>query len=346
MLDLFSCIGCHAIGFHRAGFQTAAFVEANPVRRDVLARRFPGIPIHDDVRTYAGQRGEADIIVGGPPCQGTSVAAAVHGYRTGTTLWPDMLRICLDVRPEWVVVEQPPGNARWEADVAGDLAGAGYHTARLEFEARNVGAPFERRRVFILASSSLPRLEIAWSAGPSEIERVARAADARGAWNPSVLRALRVDARSAGEMERSESRLRRERIEALGDSNPPEMMEVVAGCIARAILAPSDAPTAPDRKDLSGQNVSLSISEGQSANGGATGTERSVPTPGGLAEGGAVLKVSAEQVLAARTPQGGWTKAQLAAWGVPWPPPKGWRERLTADEPRTLSPVNPPAKEA
>lgn len=247
VLDLFSCIGCHAVGFHRAGFRTSAFVEANPVRRDVLARRFPGIPIHDDVRTYAGIRGEAGIIVGGPPCQGTSVAAAVHGYRTGATLWPDMLRICLDIRPEWVVVEQPPGHARWEANVAGDLAGAGYHTARLEFEARNLGAPFERRRVFILAGSSLPRLEIAWQAGPSEIERVARAADARGAWDPSVLRALRVDARSAGEMERSESRLRVERIEALGDSNPPEMAEVVAGCIARAIGAPP--PSSPDQHE-------------------------------------------------------------------------------------------------
>lgn len=25
-----------------------------------------------------------------------------------------------------------------------------------------------------------------------------------------------------------------------------------------------------------------------------------------------------------------WTKAQLAEWGVPWPPPKGWRRRLLA----------------
>lgn len=37
------------------------------------------------------------------------------------------------------------------------------------------------------------------------------------------------------------------------------------------------------------------------------------------------------EVAAARSPKGGWTKAQLAAWGVPWPPPKGWRRRL-ADE--------------
>ena len=37
---------------------------------------------------------------------------------------------------------------------------------------------------------------------------------------------------------------------------------------------------------------------------------------------------SPDEVAAARTPAGGWTKAQLAAWGVPWLPPKGWRAEL------------------
>ena len=30
-----------------------------------------------------------------------------------------------------------------------------------------------------------------------------------------------------------------------------------------------------------------------------------------------------------KSPKGGWTKAQLAEWGVKWPPPKGWKKRLT-----------------
>lgn len=37
---------------------------------------------------------------------------------------------------------------------------------------------------------------------------------------------------------------------------------------------------------------------------------------------------SSDEVDAARSPAGGWSKAQLAAWGVPWPPPKGWRAEL------------------
>ncbi|WP_435190027.1 hypothetical protein [Streptomyces sp. bgisy126] len=37
---------------------------------------------------------------------------------------------------------------------------------------------------------------------------------------------------------------------------------------------------------------------------------------------------SPEEIEAARTPAGGWTRDQLAAWGVPWPPPKGWKDEL------------------
>ncbi|MFF4401498.1 hypothetical protein [Streptomyces sp. NPDC001480] len=38
---------------------------------------------------------------------------------------------------------------------------------------------------------------------------------------------------------------------------------------------------------------------------------------------------SPEEIEAARTPAGGWKRDQLAAWGVPWPPPKGWKNELT-----------------
>lgn len=37
---------------------------------------------------------------------------------------------------------------------------------------------------------------------------------------------------------------------------------------------------------------------------------------------------SPAEVIAARTPAGGWTRAQLAAWGIEWPPPKGWKKML------------------
>lgn len=228
-LDLFSCVGCHALGFERAGISSVAMCEVDEWRRGVLSRNWPGTPIYDDICTM--QPIEADIAFGGPPCQGTSVAAAIHGKRDGRSLAGEMLRVA--ALCEWVVVEQPPGNAQWEDHVSRLLAGTGRHVARVEFEARDVGAPYPRRRVYLMASPSLPRLEVAWRSVPSEIERVKGAADARADWSPDQLAALPVVAGAAGEMDRgARSAERKRRILALGDSNPPAMAEV----IGRAIL--------------------------------------------------------------------------------------------------------------
>ncbi len=51
---------------------------------------------------------------------------------------------------------------------------------------------------------------------------------------------------------------------------------------------------------------------------------------------------SPEEVEAARTPAGAWTRAQLAAWGVQWPPPKGWKDEL-AERWKAARPAGPPA---
>lgn len=230
VLDLFSCIGGHALGLHAAGFRTVQFVEIEQRRRTFLARRFPGVPVHDDVRTFTAAPGCARIVIGGPPCQRTSVAAAVHGGRTGETLWPEMLRIGLLVGAEWFVVEQPPGNEEWEAQVAGDLARAGYHSARVEFAACDLGAPHIRRRVFILANPCLARLTLAWQAVPSEIERYARAAAPGNPWRAGPPRGLRVASGPSGWLDRNAA------VEAIGDSNPPGMAEV----IGRAIMSASE----------------------------------------------------------------------------------------------------------
>lgn len=40
------------------------------------------------------------------------------------------------------------------------------------------------------------------------------------------------------------------------------------------------------------------------------------------------MKLTAEEIDAGKTVNGGWDRATLAAWGVGWPPPKGWRQML------------------
>lgn len=41
---------------------------------------------------------------------------------------------------------------------------------------------------------------------------------------------------------------------------------------------------------------------------------------------------TAEQIDALKSPRGGWTKEALAKLGVEWPPKRGWRKRLLAND--------------
>lgn len=43
-----------------------------------------------------------------------------------------------------------------------------------------------------------------------------------------------------------------------------------------------------------------------------------------------------EEIESKMTERGGWTAAQLEEWGVPWPPPKGWKEKLEAEAEREI----------
>ncbi len=40
--------------------------------------------------------------------------------------------------------------------------------------------------------------------------------------------------------------------------------------------------------------------------------------------------ITEKDIDAAKTAAGGWSRETLAAWGVPWPPPKGWKKALIA----------------
>lgn len=50
------------------------------------------------------------------------------------------------------------------------------------------------------------------------------------------------------------------------------------------------------------------------------------------------MQVSLEDIEAAKTERGGWTKSTLAGWGIAWPPPQGWKAALVAGEKIGFSP--------
>jgi DNA (cytosine-5)-methyltransferase 1 len=232
--DLFSCIGGHSLGLGKAGIETVAFCEKEEWRRRIIAKHFPGIPIYDDVHTAPAIA--ADIYAGGPPCAGTSVAAAIQGNRDGRTLFPAMLRLVSEGSPRWVAVEQPPGNRKWEDQVTDGMESVGYHVRWVGFSASSFGLLCHRRRRYALACRDVERLEIARRSVASQVREGERLTAERDVGAVCVPRALRVGdgfpATVVGLTAEQSERVRR--IRAIGDSNPPLMMEVIGRAIAAA----------------------------------------------------------------------------------------------------------------
>lgn len=157
VLDLFSGIGGFSLGLERAGMRTVAFCEIEPRRRADLRRLWPGIPVHDDIRTLRGSDvGPVDVIAGGFPCQDISSAAdapaGIDGERSG--LWRDFARLIGDLRPKFAIVENVADlTVRGLGRVLGDLAALGYDAEWHCIPASAVGAPHPRDRIWIVAHS-------------------------------------------------------------------------------------------------------------------------------------------------------------------------------------------------
>ncbi len=154
VLDLFSGIGGFSLGLERAGMETVAFVEIEPFCQKVLAKHWPGVPIHKDIRELKGDAiGPVDLICGGYPCQPFSTAGKRGGASDDRHLWPEYLRLIQELRPSWVIGENVAGHISMGLDqVLADLEGEGYTWEAFVIPACAVDAPHRRDRVWIIAN--------------------------------------------------------------------------------------------------------------------------------------------------------------------------------------------------
>ncbi|HSH79848.1 MAG TPA: DNA (cytosine-5-)-methyltransferase, partial [Herpetosiphonaceae bacterium] len=154
-IGLFAGIGGFSLGFRQAGIKTVALVEIDKACQGLLARRFPDVPVLDDVRT-AGRHNLpwANIVSFGFPCQDLSVAgkrAGLAGARS--SLFFEAIRIVHELRPDYAVWENVPGlltanNGRDFAAVLMALDKIGYSGAWTVLDAQFFGVAQRRQRVF------------------------------------------------------------------------------------------------------------------------------------------------------------------------------------------------------
>lgn len=160
VLSLFAGIGGLDLGLERAGMTVVGQVEIDPFCQRVLAKHWPEVPRHDDVRTCVDwwrseSRPAVHVVAGGFPCQPVSNAGLKLADADPRWLWPEMAAVIQALAPEWVIGENVPGLRTRGLDVVlHDLRRLGYAARAGVVSACALGAPHARNRLFILAHAN------------------------------------------------------------------------------------------------------------------------------------------------------------------------------------------------
>ena len=208
------------IGIKRAGVdvrvicnvEIEAFVQANLVAKTEEGR-MDNAPIWTDLKTFPARefRGKVHGLIGGYPCQPFSSAGKRQGEKDPRHLWPYLLKHVRAIRPVWCFWENVAGHTTmglWR--VLSDLEEEGYRCAWGIFSAEEVGAPHQRKRVFILTRLGNSNVRYEGSHGiecgvlPTQTEDrqasgLERAGDTRQVGNPTSLRPHRGSENCEGE---------------------------------------------------------------------------------------------------------------------------------------------------
>ena len=140
------------------GYAVSALSEIEPFPCAVLAERYPFVPNLGDMTKINGwaMRGQIDLLVGGTPCQGFSVAGLRGGLndpRSG--LAGHYVRLAAELRVPWLLWENVPGalstsgGADFLAFVSA-LDKLGYGLAWAVLDAQWFGVPQRRKRLFLV----------------------------------------------------------------------------------------------------------------------------------------------------------------------------------------------------
>ena len=151
--------GLDLIGFeHRtvAYVEIEAYAIANLANKMEAGELLPA-PIWSNLKTLPVEpfRDKVSLLTSGYPCQPFSAAGERKGEDDPRHLWPFIRKHIESIRPVQCFFENVEGHISLGLrEVISDLESLGYVCAWGIFSAREVGAPHQRKRVYILADSN------------------------------------------------------------------------------------------------------------------------------------------------------------------------------------------------
>ncbi|AQS53732.1 Modification methylase BspRI [Jeotgalibaca dankookensis] len=167
VVDLFSGAGGLSRGFMDAGFNVVLGVDyddaalktfkKNHGNADAIKLDLFNHKNIDKIVEYLETRNIfADVLIGGPPCQGFSLAGKREEFDKRNVLYSAMVKTAKKIRPKVVVLENVPGmltlyNGAGAKRVKEDFEEIGYHFEDPKIlYAPNYGVPQIRKRVFFV----------------------------------------------------------------------------------------------------------------------------------------------------------------------------------------------------
>lgn len=164
-IDLFAGCGGFSLGFTQAGFHVRTAVEIDPDIAETYRRNHADTHvIVEDVRNVdIFQKGDSDIIIGGPPCQGFSMAGA--RIRAGFVddprnyLFRRYIEIVSTVRPQMFFMENVKGLCTFQNGAVLEeimerfsTLSPPYHVYPRLVNAQDFGIPQKRERLLLIGT--------------------------------------------------------------------------------------------------------------------------------------------------------------------------------------------------
>lgn len=160
-VDLFSGAGGLLRGFIDAGYTPVFSVEMWKPAIDTHKRNYPAIPLDErDIRTISESdlmkyRGNIDVIIGGPPCQGFSTIGKRLVRDPRNELVFEFIRFVETIKPKAFLMENVRGllsanNGKTKEAIELEFAAIGYHVISRVICAADYGVPQLRYRLVFI----------------------------------------------------------------------------------------------------------------------------------------------------------------------------------------------------
>lgn len=168
-IDLFCGAGGLSEGFKQAGFEIVAGIDKDKESLETFKKNNPeSIAIEMDLgKTFGFESSplkeisdkKIDVVIGGPPCQGLSIAGKQMANDPRNMLYKAYFKMIKHYEPRAVILENVPTilslyDGKIAKAIIKNFEEMGFKTSVLRLNASDYGVPQNRRRVFFVALKS------------------------------------------------------------------------------------------------------------------------------------------------------------------------------------------------